>query len=509
MADLWHQVLQHLQKLNKRQKYILAGTALLLLAVIVAGSYWWGSRPDYVPLFTNMEASDAGAVAQKLKEMKVPYEVGANGTAILVPSKDVYRIRLELASQGLPRGQKGFEIFDQTKFGTTEFQNKVYYLEALQGELARTIEQLDGVEKARVHIVLPTDSLYKKNEKPATASIMLKLKPGAQLSREQVQGIVNLAANSVQGLKPENITVVDNYAHVLNDQADSSYAAGGALTQLELTRKFQDSMQKSIQSMLEQVLGPGRVAVRVNADLNFDKRVVDSKTFTPVIDDQGIMRSQQKLQESFQGTSPGPGGPPGTVANIPGYVTSTNTQSNYDKKETTTNWEVNETDAKTEAAPGSVRRLTVAVMVDANLTNVQQASIINAVSSAVGLNPARGDAISVETVPFSTELQDQQRQAEQVLARQSAIKLGLIIASIAAALGVLLYMVRRAARRRRAAENEEAAALAPAEMVVTPKTPEVSPQDLEKMKQREAIEKFAKTKPDDVAQLIKAWLSEE
>lgn len=509
MADLWHQVLQHLQKLNKRQKYILAGTALLLLAVIVAGSYWWGSRPDYVPLFTNMEASDAGAVAQKLKEMKVPYEVGANGTAILVPSKDVYRIRLELASQGLPRGQKGFEIFDQTKFGTTEFQNKVYYLEALQGELARTIEQLDGVEKARVHIVLPTDSLYKKNEKPATASIMLKLKPGAQLSREQVQGIVNLAANSVQGLKPENITVVDNYAHVLNDQADSSYAAGGALTQLELTRKFQDSLQKSIQSMLEQVLGPGRVAVRVNADLNFDKRVVDSKTFTPVIDDQGIMRSQQKLQESFQGTSPGPGGPPGTVANVPGYVTSTNTQSNYDKKETTTNWEVNETDAKTEAAPGSVRRLTVAVMVDANLTNVQQASIINAVSSAVGLNPARGDVISVEAVPFSTELQDQQRQAEQALARQSAIKLALIIASIAAALGVLLYMVRRAARRRRAAENEEAAALVPAETAVTPRTPEVSPQELEKMKQREAIEKFAKTKPDDVAQLIKAWLSEE
>lgn len=509
MADLWHQVLQHLQKLNKRQKYILAGTALVLLMAIIVGSYWWGSRPDYVPLFTNMEARDAGEVAQKLKEMKVPYEVGANGTAILVPSKDVYRIRLELASQGLPRGQKGFEIFDQTKFGTTEFQNKVYYLEALQGELARTIEQMDGVEKARVHIVLPEDSLYKKNEKPATASIMLKLKPGVQLSREQVQGIVNLAANSVQGLKPENITVVDSYAHVLNDQTDNAYAAGGAMTQLELTRKFQDSLQKSIQSMLEQVLGPGRVAVRVNAELNFDKRVVDSKTFTPVIDDQGIMRSQQKLQESFQGTSPGPGGPPGTVANIPGYVTGGNTQSNYDKKETTTNWEVNEVDAKTEAAPGSVRRLTVAVMVDANLTNVQQASIINAVSSAVGLNPARGDTISVETVPFSTELQDQERQAEQALAQQAARNFWLKIGLVVAVLAVLLYAVRRSARRRRAAEEEEAAAIPPVEIAAPSQPREVSPQELEKLKQREAIEKLAKTKPDDVAQLIKAWLSEE
>ena len=275
-------------RFSKRQRYIMLGSALAILIVIVGLAAWYGNKPDMVPLFTNMETKDAGEVAAKLKESKIQYEVqeSKQGTTILVPSKNVHDARLDLASQGLPRGNKGFEIFDDSKLGVTEFQNKVNYLQALQGELTRTIEQIDAVEKARVHIVLPEDSLYKKNEKPATASIMLRLKPEAELSKKEIKGIVNLAANSVQGLKPENITVVDDTGKILNDPDDQEENSVGAktLTQLDMTKKVQDNIQRNVQTLLDQSLGEGRAFARVSVELDFDDRTTDKQTFTPVVE---------------------------------------------------------------------------------------------------------------------------------------------------------------------------------------------------------------------------------
>lgn len=519
MAEWKERILQMWQKVGKREKIIIAGTAILLIAVIIGWSVWWGSRPENVPLFTNMDAKDAGEVAAKLKEMKVPYEIGNNGSAILVSSKDVYKIRLDLAGQGLPRGNKGFEIFDQTKFGTTEFQNKVNLLQALQGELTKTIEQMAEVEKARVHIVLPEDSLYKKNEKPATASIMLKLKPNTELSPEQVKGIVNLVAHSIQGLKPENVTVLDSYARVLNDQDDTDLQklnSKKTLTQLELTKKVQDDLQKSTQSLLEQVLGPGKSAVRVSVELSFDQRTVDRQVFEPVVDDKGIVRSSQEASESYKGTSPQqPGGVPGTTSNIPGYVTTNNNQSQYEKKEVTKNYEINETKEKVVAAPGSIKRLTVAVMIDSNLAAAQQDSITKVVSSAVGFNQARGDSISVERVPFSTELADKQKQEELELAQAQTRAFWIKVGAAVAALIILLLFILSYVRRRRA-EEEAAAALEEGQMipmeephVLEAANKELTQQDKDRQSQREAITKLAKGKPDEVAQMIRAWLAEE
>jgi len=513
MADWKEQLLRLWQNLGQRERYMIIGAAALLFVAIIGWSIWWGGRPDYVPLFTGMDAKDAGEVAAKLKELKIPYEIGSNGTAILVSSKDVYRVRLDLASQGLPRGYKGFEIFDQTKFGATEFQNKVYYLQALQGELTRTIEQMAEVEKARVHIVLPEDSLYKRNEKPATASIMLKLRPSAQLSREQVKGVVNLVAHSIQGLKPENITVVDSFARVLNDQADSQQLPGaGTLTQIELTRKVQDHLQKSVQSLLEQVLGPGKSAVRVSVELNFDQRTIDRQIFEPVVDDKGIIRSSQELSESFKGASAAPGGPPGTTSNIPGYVTGNTGQSQYEKKEVTRNYEINEVKEKIVSAPGAIRRLTVSVLVDAAVAKAQQDSITKAVSSAVGFNAARGDVISVESISFSTELADKQRKEEEAMARQQSREYWLKVGAAAVAIVVFLYIVRSFLRRRPLEEPEVVDIALPAEpphILETAIAKDLTPQEKERMAQRESITKLAKSKPDEVAQLVKAWLNED
>ncbi|MBR5162601.1 MAG: flagellar M-ring protein FliF, partial [Schwartzia sp.] len=196
MADWKERYLQLWNKTTKQQRYIALGAVALLVVAIVAASFLYGRKPDLVPLFTDMETKDAGDVVAKLNEQKVQYEVQETdkGVTVLVSSKDVHTVRLDLATQGLPRGHKGFEIFDDSKLGVTEFQNKVNYLQALQGELTRTIEQIAAVDRARVHIVLAEDSLYKKNEKPATASIMLKLKPEIELSKKEIKGIVNLTA---------------------------------------------------------------------------------------------------------------------------------------------------------------------------------------------------------------------------------------------------------------------------------------------------------------------------
>ncbi|HWR43171.1 flagellar basal-body MS-ring/collar protein FliF [Sporomusa sp.] len=516
MVDLKEQSLRLWQNMNNKHRYIILGTAAGLFLAILFWSYWWGGRPDNVPLFTTLEAEDAGKVTAKLKEMKVPYEVqtGSNGTVILVASKDVHRLRLDLASQGLPRGNKGFEIFDQNKFGATEFQNKVQLLQAIQGELTRTIEQMEEVEKARVHIVMSEDSLYKKSEKPATASIMLKLKPSTQLSQQQVKGIVNLVGHSVQGLKPENITVVDNLARVLNDQSEAPQMAGTTtLTQFEMTKKVQDDLQKNVQSLLDQTLGMGKAAARVNVELNFDQRTLDRQTFEPVVDDKGIVRSSQELNENYKGNSGAPGGVPGITSNIPGYVTGNNSQSNYEKKEVTRNYEINETKEKVVSTPGSIKRVTVAVLVDAAVPKAQQDSLSKTVATAIGINPSRGDNVAVESIQFSTELADKQRKDEEEQTKQQQqaliLKVGLIVIAIIA----ILYLIRMYTRRREQEEEfVESLAVQPqpiAEAEAQTARQELTAQEKERAEQRTTVEKFAKSRPEDVAQLMKTWLAEE
>ncbi len=511
MADWKEQSLRLWQKLSKKEQYMVVGTAVMIFVAVLAWGYLWGGRTDYVPLFTDMETKDAGEVREKLKEMKVSHEIGTNGTTILVPAKDVYRIRLDLASQGLPRGNKGFELFDQNKFGATEFQNKVNMLQALQGELSRTIEQLSEVEKARVHIVMPEDSLYKKNEKPASASIMLKLRPSAQLSRDQVKGIVNLVAHSIQGLKAENITVVDQMARVLNEDDDAAGVANrGTVTQIEMTKKVQDSLQKSVQTLLEQVLGPNKAAARVNVELTFDQRTTDRQVFEPVVDDKGIIRSSQEMTENFKGTAQAPGGVPGVTSNIPGYVTnSNNNQSNYEKKEVTRNYEINELKEKTVAAPGSIKRLTIAVLVDSSINKDQQDSLAKAVGSAIGINPNRGDLISVESLAFNTELADKQRKEEEDRAMQQKMLLWAAIAAVVLAILAGLYAWRLRQRRQQLQEDMQQMSIEEFDEAIVEAKQEMTEEEKAKFAQREEIEKLAKAKPEDVAQLIRVWLTEE
>ena len=526
MAEDWKErYLQLWKKTTKKQRYLMFGILGLVVAAIVAGSYFYGSKPDLVPLFTNMETKDAGEVAAKLKESKIQYEIQENkqGVTIMVPSRDVHAARLDLATQGLPRGYKGFEIFDDSKLGVTEFQNKVNYLQALQGELTRTIEQIAAVEKARVHIVLPEDSLYKKNEKPATASIMLRLKPERKLTKKEIKGIVNLAAHSIQGLVPENITIVDDTGKILNDPDEDEEKGVGnkTITQLEMTRKVQERMQKDVQTLLDEALGEGRAFVRVNVELDFDQRQTDRQTFTPVVDDAGIIRSQQDISESYVGSSTNPGGPAGVQSNVPGYVEQeSNANAEYEKKESTKNYEINEERQHVIASPGSIRRLTVAVLVNDDVTQPQQESILRTVSSAAGINPQRGDTISVEPLPFSTEAAERRAAEEQAEKdRQDRIfytQVGLALLVIALIVGGILMYRRKKRLEREAAEEarrieeeriaeQRAAAIAAGEV----EEEDLSEEEQQQMNQKMALLALIDAKPEEVALLVKTWLSEE
>ena len=540
----WRERLQELwNRYDRRRKLIFFGALLAVILAFVGASVWYGSKPDYVPLYTNLETKDAGDVVNSLKETGVPYELveDKKGATILVPAPQVHDLRLDLASAGLPRGNKGFELFDDSKLGVTEFQNKINYLQALQGELTRTIEHLDSVEKARVHIVLPEDSLYKKNEKPATASILLMLAPEAKLTPPEIKGIVNLVSHSVQGLNPENITIVDAEGNILNKNDDDALEREAqmnlrALNQIEMTKKVRDHIQQNIQTLLDKTLGDGNAFVRVSVELDFDDKKIDRQTFTPVVDESGIIRSQQDISESYNGESTIPGGPAGVQSNIPGYVAEDrNANAEYERKESTRNYEINEENQKIIASPGSIRRLTVAVLVNDSITELQQEGLLRAVSSAAGINEERGDTISVEPMPFNTELRDQRlAQERQEQLRKDRILYTEIAAMILIAAlvlgGFLMYRWKKrkerqaeiaerlaaerrarvearraeeAARRREAEERQRALEANEIE------EDNLTPEEKQQMTEKDAILKLIDEKPAEAAMLIKTWLAED
>ncbi len=529
----WKERFQELwNRYSKRQRYMIIGAAVALLFSILGISFWYGSKPDMVPLYTNLEAKDAGDVVTNLKESGVQYQLEENrrGTTIFVPATQVHDVRLELATNGLPRGNKGFELFDDSKLGVTEFQNKVNYLQALQGELTRTIEQIDAVQKARVHIVLPEDSLYKKNEKPATASIMLMLNNRAQLTPAEVKGIVNLVSHSIQGLQPENITIVDEAGNILNENDSDEMAKEQrlslqALTQIEMTRKVRDNIQHNIQTMLDHSLGEGNAFVRVSVELDFDERQVDRQTFTPVVDESGIIRSQQDINETYNGESNIPGGPAGVQGNIPGYVAEDrNANAEYERKESTKNYEINEENQKIIASPGSIRRLTVAVLVNDTITELQQESLLRTVSSAAGISEERGDVVSVEPLPFSTEMRDK-RAAEELAEKERRDRILYMEVAALVLLAALLLGGFLMYRRKMQQEREEAEAYVRAQEAEAKRLADeqrareieaeqieeesLTPEEKQQRDEKRALLKLIEEKPADVAMLVKTWLAED
>lgn len=482
----------------------LAAAGVVAAVIYIAGLI---GQYRYAPLFSGLAPEEAGAIVAKLKELQVPYRLTDQGTTIQVPRDQVYEVRIQLASTGaLNAGGMGFELFDKTKLGVTEFEQQVNYQRALQEELRRTIVQLDEVEQARVHLVIPQKTVFDEEQPEPSASVALKLKPLARLKPEQVQGIVSLVTGSVEGLKPENVHIIDMAGHILNDQAGTDQVAAASLTQQQAKRAYEKELEKRVQQMLERVLGPGRAVCMVSADLDFSR----TETVINAPEGQGVVVSEQVSRE--QGAAGAAGGAAGATGNF-GYVTPTpGGNQGYTREDTTRNYQVGTRQETIVQAPGVLRRLSTAVVVDGNLTPAKRQEIEQLVATAVGFDAARGDQVTVSPLGFDNTYQKQlaEDEAKAAEAAKKAQQQRLLAYVIAGAAGLLLLilggLVLMLRRRRRAAMPAAEGPLA-----VEPEEDQgpVKPPPRRVDVQEERMRELARERPQEVAEIIKVWLKEE
>jgi flagellar M-ring protein FliF len=497
-GELW-------QGLTKSKKITLISAAVATVVFIILAAYWFG-QPNYATLFSGLVQEDAGEIVAKLKEEGIPYQLKDGGKTILVPQEKVYETRLNLAASGMPKGGSvGFELFNQNQLGSTDFDRKLKYNWALQGELVRTIRQINEVADARVHIVQPQDSLFIQDEKPATASVFLKLKPLASLKEEQILAIANLVSGSVSGLALENVTILDQHGRLLSEniETESGPMGGKAVaTQMELKRKYEKELERSIQSMLERVYGPGKAVARVNADMDFDWSESNSETYEPLEGTGGLVKTEDEREESFQGQGSFPGGPSGVASNVPGYAAEDQGSSNYEKRERSTTYELNKKQEKKVTSPGQVKRVAATVWVDGNLSPRQQTQIEEAVKATVGFKDERGDQVTIQTLPFDRSwAEDLGQPDKEPLSPYLLVLLLLIPIAI-----YLLYRILKGDSQPQGgvdllvgpeAETELAAAEAP------------ESEDTTRLDNLDRLERMARQQPKEVAKLIETWLHEE
>lgn len=485
-----------------------AVSAVIILTIIVFSVI--SARPGYAVLFSQLSSEDGGAIVVKLQEQGIPYRV--NGSTVEVPASQVYELRLKMASEGLPEsGGVGFELFDKTGFSATEFTQKVNLKRALEGELARTITELEPVSKTRVHIVKPEESLFSEKEKATTASIMVKLKAGANLEEGQVNGIINLTQKSVEGLKAKDIVVVDTKGTILSGPQEEISGSKLTMNQLEMKKVYETQIQEKIEKMLQSVMGPNKSAVKVDADMDFSQTTTDSEEF----EGPPIVRSEQTEQEKFEGTGSMPvvGGTPGTAGNIPGVTFGSQTgqqDNNYKKNISTVNNEITKHTRKQTKPPGEVKKLSVAVLVDSGkgLLPQQINSIMAAAGAAAGINAARGDTLVVQSLPFDTSAEVAEKEEAQAVGRQELYNTAAKAAVLILLVGLAVYLTRRMLDAQEQPGQQLAFELPDAAFKdhIQP----MLPKDEEEQKKKQIyahVEQLAKDKPEDVARLLERWLT--
>lgn len=415
---------------NPRIPLIVAGAAAV--AIIVA-MVLWAKAPDYRTLFSNLSDQDGGAIVTQLTQMNVPYRFTEGSGAIEVPADKVHELRLRLAQQGLPKGGAvGFELLDQEKFGISQFSEQVNYQRALEGELARTIETLGPVKRARVHLAMPKPSLFVREQKSPSASVTVNLEPGRALDEGQISAVTHLVSSAVAGLPPGNVTLVDQAGHLLTQSNTSSRDLNDA--QLKYASDVESRVQRRIESILSPIVGNGNVHAQVTAQLDFASKEQTEEQYSPNGDEsRAVLRSRQ-LNVSEQIGSGYPGGVPGALSNQPApantapiatppanqqnaqnaqttqTANNANTSPRNTQRNETSNYEVDRTIRHTKMNVGDVQRLSVAVVVNYKtlpdgkplpLTADQMKQIEDLTREAMGFSDKRGDTLNVVNSPFT------------------------------------------------------------------------------------------------------------
>jgi flagellar M-ring protein FliF len=405
-------------QLGLNQKITLGATTIAVIAGLVSLAFW-SSRPSYSLLYGKLDEGEASKVAAFLDESKIPYQA-RNGGSILVPADKVYSTRMQLAAKGLPRGEGiGFEIFDKSNFGISDFVQRANYLRAVQGELARTISQVDSIETARVMIVMPENRLLVNDKNKPTASVFVKVRANSQLPQQTVMAIRFLVANSVEGLQPTHVSVVDNLGNVLSDTNEPDSVAGMTQTQLEVRKKLEQYLSKKAEGMLDMVLGPGNSVVRVSAEVNFDSMTRTEEKYDP---EGQVLRIATVTDENTDSVNGSPSGAVGMSTNANGDTNSVSVAQNNNrtrKKVTNNQYEINKVTSNLIQSAGSVTRLSAAVFIASKMegTGAERKSVPRAkeeldkikkiVQSALGIQEStptgRKDEITLEEFAFNDQ----------------------------------------------------------------------------------------------------------
>ena len=538
--------LQRLSALDRSQRMRLgAGIALLVVAAVAA--MVMGRQPDYKVLFSNLSDKDGGAIVAQLSQMNVPYKHADGGGAILIPAERVHDVRLRLATQGLPRGSvTGFELMESNRFGMTQFQERLNFQRGLEGELTRSIQALSSVQGARVHLALPNQNGFFREQQKPSASVLVSLHPGRILDRAQLAGIVHLVASSVPELAPSAVSVLDDTGKLLSQSPDAAGEEGINAQQLLYVQQIEQQYARRIMEILEPVVGRNNVKAQVSAELDFSRTESTSEQFRPnQTPDSGAIRSQQVLESSGTANKTATG-VPGAVANQPpapsaAPVNGANpaptaggqqgAEESTSKRESTTNYEVDKTVKVTRGNNWAIKRLSAAVVVNYQalaeerggaspkpLTPEQIEQMTGLVRETIGFNKERGDSVNLMNTPFlSSETPAPAvplwKQPETIeLAKTFAWPLGAVLFAALVLLGLVRPALKGTAKPAEAVpvaggqlsaleadEPDRPALPAPSKK---DEVVEVTPEQL----RLEEARVLAKANPVAVANILKTWV---
>ena len=538
--------LQRLSALDRSQRMRLgAGIALLVVAAVAA--MVMGRQPDYKVLFSNLSDKDGGAIVAQLSQMNVPYKHADGGGAILIPAERVHDVRLRLATQGLPRGSvTGFELMETNRFGMTQFQERLNFQRGLEGELTRSIQALSSVQGARVHLALPNQNGFFREQQKPSASVLVSLHPGRILDGAQLAGIVHLVASSVPELAPSAVSVLDDTGKLLSQSPDAAGEDGINAQQLLYVQQIEQQYARRIMEILEPVVGRNNVKAQVSAELDFSRTESTSEQFRPnQTPDSGAIRSQQVLESSGTANKTATG-VPGAVANQPpapsaAPVNGANpaptaggqqgAEESTSKRESTTNYEVDKTVKVTRGNNWAIKRLSAAVVVNYQalaeekggaspkpLTPEQIEQMTGLVRETIGFNKERGDSVNLMNTPFlSSETPAPAvplwKQPETIeLAKTFAWPLGAVLFAALVLLGLVRPALKGTAKPAEAVpvaggqlsaleadEPDRPALPAPTKK---DEVVEVTPEQL----RLEEARVLAKANPVAVANILKTWV---
>jgi flagellar M-ring protein FliF len=534
-----------LARLSLGQKISIAAVALLTFAGLYGFSRW-RYESDFRPLYTSMAPEDAAGVVQKLRETGVEYRLLENGGAVLVPSAKLAESRLTLAAAGLPKtGRIGFELFDKSTFGATDFVEHINYKRALEGELERSVMSLAEVEQARIHLTLPKESVFLEQQQPAKASVMLKLRPGAEVSQPNVLAITNLVASAVEGLAPEGVSVVDMNGNLLSRPRRSTPADGSQITSetLEVRQQIEHDLISKIHTTLEPLLGPDRFRAGASVECDLSSGEQQEETFDPT---RSVMASSQKSEDVTERASAG-AGIPGTASNLPrgnsNGASGGGTTGTSRRTENVT-FQTSRVIRHTRTPQGVIKRMSLAVLLDQTVRwegegaakhkvfeppkpeTIQ--SLKGLIAAATGLNTERGDQLIIESLPFESTVNAQPQVATPARPfpkgptgpawLQFITKYKDLAAPLAVAVSLLIFVVRMVVRKftgggKSAPEltkelegpespEEQARLLAALDRALPARA-----EDPAEMPER--VRDMAKREPALAASVVRAWLREE